>query len=986
MTKIDCVWISAASLAYEVCLDNEDWTLDDIHFSQQEIVKRAKEITGDEIPNALVSQHACAYSNSQHRNCMYLVAKDIKRRISYSGEFDGKLERPNFSEMKNNIVVHTKRGEINIDDLIKFVDDVYSPKMKKLLVDYFSKYDLGGVFDYIVEFDGKHFIAVEKAGSRANEMKRYKALGSAARKCVKSFAEEIKSCMPQYEKTDVSGWVNQGQNTVDYIWAQLRKKSKEDSPTSLSVFFEKRRINDSKSEMELRISVEAQDSKCGKDAEKYYKHARLLEIEKKPGLDYFVGGSLPGELVISQKTAEEILQDIYQGDNKKVQICKVMPEADVRNKSAYEVYQFMTQAAYELKPYYDAAVAGENEMWWPTLEEYDPGVTAEQYEQILSNEEKVKREFLDTIHYLYLMGGSGTCKQIADKFGNVYGHYNSHGKSVAEIVQKETGCPIRQRDEGGNSYWPILFYGRDAGKQENGTFAWKLREPLAEAVEKMIEKGILKMNNLEKITNPNIILYGPPGTGKTYNTVNYAVSIIEEKSYEEITKEAYDDVKTRYDEYLAKGQIAFTTFHQSYGYEEFIEGIKPLTDDNSGEIRYSVEGGVFKEFCSRAETPDVGNINHSAKVWKIILKNETLNDLKQECFRDGIIKVDLKTAEEHEGQYNYYQVGHFKDKMQIGDFVISYAGKSTRIDAIGIIEGDAVYDETKESYRWSRKVNWLTTQINEDIYELNGKKFLSGDLFCVQKNINVSELLRLVPEYSTVDNKKKYVFIIDEINRGNISKIFGELITLIEDTKRKGMPEAASAILPYSGKEFSVPSNVFILGTMNTADRSIAIMDTALRRRFSFIEKMPQPQLLNGVNVKQGGTSVNIGEMLDTINKRIEFLFDREHTIGHAFFMKLKENPDISVLADIFKRSVVPLLQEYFYEDYEKIQLVLGDNGKAEDKHKFIKSEVITPSHLFRGRSRLEKSTKYEINNDAFQWIDSYIGILNPEIDNKDEE
>lgn len=200
---------------------------------------------------------------------------------------------------------------------------------------------------------------------------------------------------------------------------------------------------------------------------------------------------------------------------------------------------------------------------------------------------------------------------------------------------------------------------------------------------------------------------------------------------------------------------------------------------------------------------------------------------------------------------------------------------------------------------------------------------------------------------------------------------------MIEDTKRQGMLEQTSVILPYSKEKFSVPANVYILGTMNTADRSIALMDTALRRRFRFIEKMPQPELLNDVVIKQGDDTVNVGEILDTINQRIEFLFDREHTIGHAFFMKLKTNPDFSILAEIFRQSVIPLLQEYFYEDYRKIQLVLGDNGK-EEKYQFIKNTTVLPNELFRGRPFLDKTDKYEINDAAFQQIQSYMGILNP--------
>lgn len=175
-----------------------------------------------------------------------------------------------------------------------------------------------------------------------------------------------------------------------------------------------------------------------------------------------------------------------------------------------------------------------------------------------------------------------------------------------------------------------------------------------------------------------------------------------------------------------------------------------------------------------------------------------------------------------------------------------------------------------------------------------------------------------------MDEKKNHVFIIDEINRGNISKIFGELITLIESSKRIGQPEGMKAKLPYSQQLFGVPDNVYIIGTMNTADRSIATIDTALRRRFRFKEMMPDADVLKGISVED----ISVSEMLARMNKRISVLYDREHTIGHSYFIPLRDNPTIEQLAEIFENAIVPLLQEYFYEDYEKIRLVLGDNNK----------------------------------------------------------
>lgn len=318
----------------------------------------------------------------------------------------------------------------------------------------------------------------------------------------------------------------------------------------------------------------------------------------------------------------------------------------------------------------------------------------------------------------------------------------------------------------------------------------------------------------------NTILYGPPGTGKTYHTVIYAVAIIENRELASVEAEDYSDVLNRYHEYKAQGRIEFTTFHQSYGYEEFIEGIKPAVDseDETHDIEYSVQPGIFKRFCECADDP-------------------------------AAIKA------------------------------------------------------------------------------------------------------------------KNYVFIIDEINRGNISKVFGELITLIEGSKRVGRPEGMEVVLPYSQKLFGVPQNVYIIGTMNTADRSIATIDTALRRRFVFQEMLPDASVLDGIEVGD----LRISELLIRMNKRISALYDREHTIGHAYFMPLRDDPTIEKLAEIFANNIIPLLQEYFYEDYEKIRFVLGDNRKTEKREQFVVAEANNYSELFgEADIGLDESSSYAINKIAF--------------------
>lgn len=496
-----------------------------------------------------------------------------------------------------------------------------------------------------------------------------------------------------------------------------------------------------------------------------------------------------------------------------------------------------------------------------------------------------------------------------------------------------------------------------------------------EAIKALEERGVLQeMREANKEFDKNLILYGPPGTGKTYNSATYAVAICDGKSVDELTD--YDAVMKRYNELKEAGRIAFTTFHQSYGYEEFIEGIKPVVDDEATDISYTIESGVFKKFCDIAGTPENMEIDHNAQVWFVRLNGVGKNDLKEECFKEGTIRFSWENENVDDSYKKWFNM------MSPGDYVVSYNGANVNIDGIGIIEdSEPFYDEQRSSFKWTRKVKWLVTDIVENIRELNGGKYLPNFEITKLNRVRISELLELVSKhggYAGEKNEKPYVFIIDEINRGNISKIFGELITLIESTKRAGMEEAASAILPYSGKPFSVPSNVYILGTMNTADRSIALMDTALRRRFQFIEMMPDSDVLRKIHADKV-EDLDVAAMLDKINERITFLYDREHTIGHAFFTGLKDDASLSKLQSIFEKSVIPLLQEYFYEDYQKIQLVLGDNAKSDDSLKFILDEKVVAKNIFKGNVEdvIDLPEKrYSINKVAFGNINSYKEIL----------
>ena len=297
----------------------------------------------------------------------------------------------------------------------------------------------------------------------------------------------------------------------------------------------------------------------------------------------------------------------------------------------------------------------------------------------------------------------------------------------------------------------------------------------------------------ENIVNASsTILYGPPGTGKTY--------IVREKSAEicGASRETYPDL-------VEKDRIAFITFHQSYAYEDFVEGIRPVTDD--GKVAYEIRKGIFREMCERAES----------------------------------------------------------------------------------------------------------------------------------------------------DPDNRYVLVIDEINRANISKVFGELITLLEPDKRLDAENEIRVTLPYSGDTFGVPKNLYLIGTMNTADRSIALLDTALRRRFEFVEMMPKPEILPNV------AGVKLAEMLRRLNQRVETLFDRDHTIGHAFFMNVATLEELDA---VFRRKVIPLLQEYFYEDWKKIAAVLneptGGGGFLEPTQNFPMTSPWLQDAF------LEPKPSYRVNPDSF--------------------
>lgn len=418
----------------------------------------------------------------------------------------------------------------------------------------------------------------------------------------------------------------------------------------------------------------------------------------------------------------------------------------------------------------------------------------------------------------------------------------------------------------------------------------------------------------------NRILYGPPGTGKTYRSVAEAVSIIEGVSAEALIAD-YAQTKKRFDAYRANGQIEFVTFHPSYAYQDFVEGIRPSADD--GNITYELEPGVLRRIAKAA-----------VENWALSTTNPSRPDLSDDGHFERVFAQVLSDIDEAEQ-------GYVTSKLYKGYDAEVRAGKKAKSLIITLPGYPTVYNLPLHQLKslWARR-GQVKTPSDTRLY--NPSMFWSA----LRLMEAADAKLEKTPQSGTIESKR-YVLIIDEINRGNIAKIFGELITLIEDDKRLGENNQLTVCLPYSQEEFGLPPNLFLVGTMNTADRSIALLDTALRRRFHFTEMMPDVATLPQQEIE----GISIPKLLKTINQRIEFLFDRDHMIGHAYFCNVA---DFSDLEQRLRFKVVPLLQEYFYEDWSRIRLILGD---------IVEEKTIQAAKLFSSHTDVPDKPRYAVTD-----------------------
>lgn len=472
-----------------------------------------------------------------------------------------------------------------------------------------------------------------------------------------------------------------------------------------------------------------------------------------------------------------------------------------------------------------------------------------------------------------------------------------------------------------NPSWEAGRFNRKDWDKFNESYQRRLERYPLEVTEKEeveIQNDAIEMINPIKPEYPNNqILYGPPGTGKTYRSIEFALNIlgIETKGL------SREDIVKSYEDNRKEGKIAFTTFHQSMSYEDFIEGIKPSLDDVENEISYEIKDGILKhmsklaiqEYVKWSDSASMTFEDRYDKLLELINSSDTGYSLNSKTgskllLKEVTAKDNIKVS--HDNGSRTYIVS----KMRL-EKVFHGIADTSDVTNINKAIRNIIGGSNATAY-WA---------VNEFLNKMEGEK----SAYEINPHLTDSQsesIIKNVDWTNAADlNVDRYVLIIDEINRGNVSAIFGELITLLEDDKRLDSTNKIVLKLPYSKIDFGLPSNLYIIGTMNTADRSVEALDTALRRRFSFEELLPEPKVISMQSDEQGVDDIdgiNLVNVLETINKRIELILDKDHTIGHSYFLGINDQEG---LKDTFKNKIIPLLQEYFYNDYYKLELVLGE-------------------------------------------------------------
>ncbi len=551
--------------------------------------------------------------------------------------------------------------------------------------------------------------------------------------------------------------------------------------------------------------------------------------------------------------------------------------------------------------------------------------------------QRIKPVFKETFPYAYFAPDSNKMEFFAVYSKPVYNNFEELKTDLDDLLKKVVPMVEQQIAILKEKYPDFTAYKFTNAEQKKMLVKMEERfkkYKMIEALTEELEEEEVPSNELSRdyYFPLNQILYGPPGTGKTFHTINKAVGIANPDFN---TFQKRELIKAEYDRLVEAGQIVFTTFHQSMSYEDFVEGIKPVIEEDAEGVKtviYEVQSGVFKKMVGRAKEKR--------------LQKETLNN--QFNFDDA---WDAIVLDANNGLEN-------KNLLQLSIQTPNLGLRITEVTEKGNLKVKPIYSEDAKEYT----VSYSRAKVLQEAFpDLSVIKNVDKEFRAVIGGSNSTAYWAVLNYINNKINSEtststqevvlpplSYVLIIDEINRGNVSQIFGELITLIEESKRLGNSEGLQVTLPYSKEKFGVPSNLFIIGTMNTADRSVEALDTALRRRFSFVEMMPDLEVVE----KEEYNDFPRAEIMRKINERVELLLDRNYTLGHSYFMK--DDFRLSI-----KNEVIPLLQEYFYNDFGKIGLILGKG--------FVREKAISQSNQktvfaeFETRTEIDIQKSYEL-------------------------
>jgi hypothetical protein len=455
----------------------------------------------------------------------------------------------------------------------------------------------------------------------------------------------------------------------------------------------------------------------------------------------------------------------------------------------------------------------------------------------------------------------------------------------------------------------------------------------------------------------NIILYGPPGTGKTHSVRRRALELIGDAN---VTTAPLPEVNAQWDQLRRDGQIVFCTFHQAFAYEEFVEGLRAITDE-AGDVHYRVEPGVFKRLALMAAAEGLAGDDDS---------NEAFDDLWEALLEE--LRIEPRVV----------------DSAARKKYQLRPALRGAIAVTAGEVDDDGVFESSEKSplvaSEHSMRALWenrkqlgatpSTTQIGAIAKgHVTAMWMVYRVLLDLQKSSHrsadpVARANRAFASgrsFGFGSGSRHFVLVIDEINRANIARVFGELITLLEPDKRLGSSNELRVQLPASKEWFGVPPNLHVVGTMNTADRSIALMDVALRRRFIFEEMMPDAGALTDAlaeaGVEESLRALVVG-VFTKLNERLRYLYDREHQIGHAYFFGVRSLADLRA---VFADRILPLLQEYFYGQWDKVALAVGYPIKADGTPKEVRG-IEHASGTFLTTQKLDEKSVLGFDHDEY--------------------